>query len=163
MIKHYKGKLGEFDYDDTLWEVGFLEEKYKNGLYNDGKAVKYLEKELSIAVEKLKNGKDIVSRCKQEMIKLLKEGKSEKEAISILSKNSDFNVDLCNTIYTGIENSLIDKCSIDISSIFRVEDDTSVSKYTVGEMKELLMKRGYPELVVLKCLVEYLKDEYLCL
>lgn len=173
----YKQYGHKIDYEEiTKYEVEWdlyskkIKEKFGEDAYSeegilplDGKAVKYLEKELSIAVEKLKKGKGIVSRCKQEMVKLLKEGKSEKEAISILSKNPDFNVDLCNTIYTGIENSLIDKCSIDISSIFRVENDTSVSKYTVGEMKELLMKRGYPELVVLKCLVDYLKDEYLCL
>ena len=45
MIKHYKGKLGEFDYDDTLWEVGFLEEKYKNGSYNSGESIFRLIKE----------------------------------------------------------------------------------------------------------------------
>lgn len=157
----------EKEWDITAMKIKekFGESAYTgyDGLLLSKEVYDYFNKELKIALEKLKKGKDLISRCKQEMLKLLKDGKSQKEAIAILSKNFDFNIDMCNTIYQSIENSLIDKCSLDISSIFRIDEGTSVSKYTVGEMKELLMKRGYSEFVVLKCLVDYLKDEYLCL
>lgn len=98
--------------------------------------------------------------CKKSILSLLKAAKSFKEVFCELSVN--FDVVTISNAYSNIERSLIAKCDKDISDVFIIDRSTKSSKYTVGQLCEMLKGRGYPEDIICKCLVGYLKEEYLC-
>ena len=45
--------------------------------------------------------------------------------------------------------------------VFTIDKSTGASRYTVGEVRDLLLSCGYSELEVYKSIVAYLEDEYL--
>ena len=117
------------------------------------------ETKMKEAFNKMRKGGSLVTRCRQEMLKLLKEGKSKEDVIANLSTNSEFNKGMLQSIYCTIESSLVNKCSFEVNNMFKIEDVKS--HYTVGEIRKALLQKGYPKDIVNDCIVNYLENEYL--
>ena len=121
-------------------------------------AVNYVSGQLNDAVKKMISAGKNESHASKEVIAMLRQCKSKEDVLSMLvSKGIRF--ELANSLYSNTVNPLKGKCKNDISKIFVVEGKSS--KYTVGEVREYLQNRGYPEEIVNNCLLEYLKNEYL--
>lgn len=139
-----------------------LYDKLENldGMYTEDfeEAVKYIKRELASACKKMRKGKLLISDCTKSVVASLKDGKTIKEIKDIFGYKYD--TEMIDSVYYNICSKLESSCMKDISNTFVVEGKSS--KYTVGEMQEMLVKRGYPREVVNACLVGYLSSEYLC-
>ena len=100
----------------------------------------------------------IESIFSKKVVAMLRQRISKDDILSMLtSKGISF--ELANSLYSNIVNPLKDKCKKDISKIFIVDGKTS--RYTVGEVRDYLQNKGYPEEIVNNCLLEYLQNQYL--
>ena len=89
---------------------------------------------------------------------LIQQGKSFENSRSILlSWGAD--VSVVNGITFSMEDVFRDKCTSTIDKLLVVKGEKS--RYTIGEVKEILVSRGYPVDLVDSCIVEYLKDQYI--
>lgn len=151
--------------DDFMQEDKEFKEKYGASFYSEenNKELKKLQnlvnEQLRLAALKCVKGGTLLSDCRKEMLKLLREGKSINEIRYILA-SKEFNSSIVNAVYSQIETSLCEKCNKDLSKTFVIEGNSS--KYTVNEMRELLLDRGYPREIVNECIVNYLENQYLC-
>ena len=121
-------------------------------------AVKYVSEQLNGAVKKMVFAGKIESIFSKKVVAMLRQRISKDDILSMLtSKGISF--ELANSLYSNIVNPLKDKCKKDIYKIFIVDGKTS--RYTVGEVRDYLQNKGYPEEIVNNCLLEYLQNQYL--
>lgn len=103
----------------------------------------------------------VADKCRIDLIKLIKSGKTMQEAIRVLAVKYPGNESTLNSIYNEVECRLSGKCAESIPAMLGIVSGSKYSRLTVGEAREKLISMGYPSDIVDHCLVMYLKDEYL--
>lgn len=121
-------------------------------------AVNYVSEQLNDAVKKMISAGKNISNVSKEIVAMLRQRKSKDDVLSTLVSKG-MSLDLAISLYNNTVKPLKGKCKNDIAKIFVVEGKSS--KYTVGEVREYLQDRGYPEEIANNCLLEYLQNEYL--
>lgn len=121
-------------------------------------AVNCVSGQLNEAVKKMISAGKIESIFSKKVVAMLRQCKSKDDVLSMLTSNG-VSFELANSLYSNIVNPLKDKCKMGISKIFIV--DGKSSRYTVGEVRNYLQNKGYPEEIVNNCLLEYLQNQYL--
>lgn len=102
------------------------------------------------------------TECMKVLMSLLKEGNSLAEARKKMLNNPIFTADIIERAEDNLKNKLNQKCSDAITSLFSVKDaEEECSKYTVGEVCDELLSKGFPKEVVTESIVDYLKDQVL--
>ena len=99
--------------------------------------------------------------CKRDLQKLLKEGRSIKEASLILSTMYQ-SIDLgamVNAIYDSLHNGCMD--AVDKLSV--IPSGSSQCRYSIGELRRKLREAGYPGDIVDGCILKLLDDQYISL
>lgn len=98
----------------------------------------------------------------KELIKLLKEGKTINEAKRIVSESySEFTHEIVESSAIVLIGELSKSCLSAIPSLFSIENGKELSTYTVGEVRDLLLEKGFPREVVTDTIVTYLESERL--
>ena len=59
-------------------------------------------------------------------------------------------------------NKLSDGCRTDVKTLLAIKSD-KYSGLTISEARAKLLAKGYPEIVVLRCICDYIGDQYLSL
>lgn len=165
---------------DFIFPEGFDITDCDPGL--DYSKVLYGHKEYKIANEDLdtllsvKNKKQnrklkLEKQCKKELLKLLKEGKTISEARqSLVSSCIDLSgysqhdfEELLDSAVIFISEALASNCNTDASNLLSFKSNDKYSKYTIGEVRDKLLAKGYPKEIVYECILNYISDQYLTL
>ena len=101
----------------------------------------------------------VVSDCKKEIVAHLKDGVSIDKTVALVSKGKNVDLELVCEAKKEVLDTLSKKCLVAVDSIMSMEGGRS--KYTVGQAKEKLISKKYPEEVVNEVLINYLRDQYL--
>lgn len=126
---------------------------------------------LSIKNKKQKRKLRLEKQCKKEFLKLLKEGKTISEARQSLVSNGidctgysqhDFE-EILDSAVIFISEALIRNCNTDASDLLSFKSNDKYSKYTIGEVRDKLLAKGYPKEIVYECILNYISDQYLTL
>ena len=100
--------------------------------------------------------------CTKEFTKLIKEGKSLSEARKEIFNTFNFTTDTIEKVENDLKNKLNQACSSAIISLFSIKDTKEEhSEYTVGEVRDGLLRKGFPEETVMKSIVTYLENQVL--
>lgn len=101
----------------------------------------------------------VVNDCKKEIVAHLKDGVSIDKTVALVSKGKNVDLELVCEAKKEVLDTLSKKCLVAVDSIMSLEDGKS--KYTVGQAKEKLISKKYPEEIVNEVLINYLSDQYL--
>ena len=101
------------------------------------------------------------SACANEFSKLIKKGLPLVEARKEIVENSNFTADTIETTENKIKNKLDKVCSNVIISLFSAKDENKQSTYTVGNVRDELLRKGIPKEIVMESIVTYLEDQVL--
>lgn len=125
-------------------------------------------------IDLLKGRKGELIKCQKAMLKLLKEGKTLKEAEEILSSSGlidkyknivgdiqSIGIDTAKSLGSKVEVQLKNKCSVAAIQLLSIEEHDGFSNYTIGEVQDILIGKGFPKDIVNECILNYIKDEYI--
>ena len=129
------------------------------------------EAEQELREKQQKRKTDLEEQCKKELLKLLKEGKTISEARqSLLSSGIDLSghsqhdfKEILDSAVIFISEALTRNCKTDISNLLSFKSNNKYSKYTIGEVRDKLLAKGYPKEIVYECILNYISDQYLTL
>lgn len=103
----------------------------------------------------------VANDCKRDLSELLKGGKNIGQARSVLLGKGysgivvDYSMD-------EVVIQLSDRCRTDVKTLLAIKSD-KYSGLTISEARDKLLAKGYPEIVVLRCICDYIGDQYLSL
>lgn len=128
---------------------------------------------MSISVKNKKQNRKLKleKQCKKELLKLLKEGKTISEARqSLVSSCIDLSgysqhdfEELLDSAVIFISEALTSNCNTDASNLLSFKSNDKYSKYTIGEVRDKLLAKGYPKEIIYECILNYISDQYLTL
>ena len=99
--------------------------------------------------------------CKKDLIKLLKEGKSIRDALRCLTTRYPMvNID---RISSECLSKLYIECSKNVSRLLEIPIGSEYCRYTIAEVRKKLQEAGYPKEVVDDCILNYIGDQYISL
>lgn len=103
-----------------------------------------------------------LERCKKELEKLLKEGRSDQECIEVMNERvREFYltkiVKDVPKFVENVRNSVISDCSKSLTMIV----SKNKSKYSLRELRDKLLLKGFPLGIVYDCIFDYFKDYHL--
>lgn len=105
--------------------------------------------------------------CKQRFKNLFKTGKYTKEDVKELLLREGFSLDIINKSMPDYMKGNVSQkeisylCMEKIKRYFKILVNGE-SKYTVGQVKAMLVNEGYPVSLVNACLVNLLSDQHIC-
>lgn len=120
-----------------------------------------IDEKLKNIIKAMLSWEEIVLVADEAVHKLLLQGKSKEDIFVECTDDSEMKYSLVNIMYKKYEKDIKAKCCSVITDLFGIDGETLSSKYTVGQIQDLLVNKGFPEDVVNECLIKYLKNEYL--
>lgn len=104
---------------------------------------------------------EVTKSCRIDLLEMLKSGKSI-ERVRLELSNNGYDapvVDCCIAMVGGKLNS---SCMETIKKLMIISKE-GYSSYTISEVKEKLLAKGYPKEIVYECILNYIGDQYLTL
>lgn len=99
--------------------------------------------------------------CKRDLLELLKGGKRIDQARSVLIGKGYSGI-VVDYSMGEVVSKLSDRCRTDVKTLLAIKSD-KYSGLTISEARNKLLAKGYPEIVVLRCICDYIGDQYLSL
>ena len=140
--------------DDSMFEFSDLPQWVTADRYDNAEVI-----------EELKYKNPRITECTKLLVNLFKENKTVLEAKEkILKEHPEITrniIDYVSKVSKVVYNKLSIDCLEIVPSLFSIKGNEQQSRYTVGDVCNELLKRGFPEEIVMKSIVNYLEDQVL--